>query len=143
MTQPLDIALNKPFKGLIKEFTEEIREKKEDLEDIEKWTVSQHRAVTTEAVGRAWEEWHQSHARQKIIIQSFRRTGISLPVDGSCDSELSIKGFAPGELTVGDWTRPDEANVIGLGTSENENAELSASSTPAGDEGVEFTLLDD
>jgi len=58
MTHPLDIALNKPFKGLIKEFMEEIHKKNVDLEDIEKWTVSQHQVVTTEAVGRAWDEWH-------------------------------------------------------------------------------------
>lgn len=36
ITQPLDIVMNKPFKGLIKEFTEEARERKEKEEDIEK-----------------------------------------------------------------------------------------------------------
>lgn len=75
--------MNKPFKGLIKEFTEEAYECKEKEEDIEKWSVSQHRVVTTEAVGRAWEEWYKSIDRHKIIIESFRDTGISLPVDGS------------------------------------------------------------
>ena len=143
MTQPLDIALNKPFKGLIKEFTEEIREKKEDLEDIEKWTVSQHRVVTTEAVGRAWDKWHQSDSQRKVIIQSFRSSGISLPIDGSSDSELSIKGFAPGELRVGDWAHSEAAGKSGFGTSENENTELLPSDPIAEDEACEFTLIDE
>lgn len=59
LTQPLDIAFNKPFKGFIKRFTEEAREYKEDVEDIEKWSISEHRIVITEAVGRVWEEWHK------------------------------------------------------------------------------------
>lgn len=80
MTQPLNTAINKPFKGLVKKFTEKLREEKEDIEEIDKWSVGQHRVVTTEAVGRAWEEWHQSNSRRKIVIQSFRDTGISLPV---------------------------------------------------------------
>lgn len=36
LTQPLDVAMNKPFKSLIKEFTEEARECKEYERDIEK-----------------------------------------------------------------------------------------------------------
>ena len=133
--------MNKPFKALIKEFTEELREEKEEAEDIEKWTVSQHRVVTTEAVGRAWEEWNKpgSQSRQKIVIQSFRDTGISLPVDGSCDHELKIKGFAPGELVVGDWARSEEE--MGYGITETENTELLPSDI--GNNTVEFRLLDE
>lgn len=136
LTQPLDVAMNKPFKSLIKEFTEEAREHKEEEENIEKWSVSQHRIVTTEAVGRAWEEWHNSVARRKIIIKTFRDTGISLLVDGSCDSELNIKGFASGELAIGDWARSEEE--AGYGTSEKENSEL----PPSGDS-IEFRLQDE
>ena len=141
LTQPLDVAMNKPFKGLIKEFTEELREKKEEVDDIEKWSISQHRIVTTEAVGRAWEEWHRpgSQSRQKIVIQSFRDTGISLPVDGSHDHELNIKGFAPGELVVGDWARSEEE--MGYGITETENAELLPADTST--DAVEFRLLDE
>ena len=50
LTQPLDAAMNKPFKVLIIDFTEELREEKEEAEDIEKWTVSQQRVVTMEPV---------------------------------------------------------------------------------------------
>lgn len=137
MTQPLDIAINKPFKGLVKEFTEELREQKESIEEIDKWSVGQHRVVTTEAVGKAWEEWHQSNARRKIVIQSFRDTGISLPVDGSCDRELKIKGFAPEELVIGDWARSEEE--MGYGITEAENMELPSTANPQ----VEFRLQDE
>ncbi|RPA91909.1 hypothetical protein L873DRAFT_1848016 [Choiromyces venosus 120613-1] len=140
LTQPLDVALNKPFKGLIKEFTEEIREEKEALEDIERWSTSQHRIVTTEAVGRAWEEWNKAQSQRKIIIQSFRDTGISLPVDGSCDHELKIKGFSSGELVLGDWARSE--GEMGYGLLEWENVELPVTSDST-NTNLEFALFDE
>ena len=90
-------------------------ERKSGGENAWKWSVGQHRVVTTEAVGRAWEEWHLSNSGRKIVIQSFRDTGISLPVDGSCDRELKIKGFTPEELILRDWARSEEE--MGYGTS--------------------------
>ncbi|RPA96931.1 hypothetical protein L873DRAFT_1923342 [Choiromyces venosus 120613-1] len=140
LTQPLDVALNKPFKGLIKEFTEEIREEKEALEDIERWSTSQHRIVTTEAVRRAWEEWNKAQSRRKIIIQSFRDIGISLPVDGSCDHELKIKGFSSGELVLGDWARSEGEMDYGL--LERENVELPVTSDST-NTNLEFALFDE
>jgi len=139
MTQPLDTAINKPFKGLVKAFTKEVRERKESLEgeNAGKWSVGQHQVVTTEAVGRAWEEWHLSNSRRKIVIQSFRNTGISLPVDGSCGRELKIKGFTPEELIIGDWARSEEE--MGYGTTEVENTELPLAEDPL----VEFRLQDE
>jgi len=123
MTQPLDTAINKPFKGLVKEFTEELSERKECLEgeNAGKGSVGQHRVVTTEVVGRAWEEWHLSNSRRKIVIQSCRDTGISLPVDGSCDRKLKIKVFTPEELIIGDWAQSEEE--MGHATTEVENTE--------------------
>ena len=139
MTQPLDTANNKLFKGLVKEFTKELRERKESMEgeNAGKWSAGQHQVVTTEAVGRAWEEWHLSNSRRKIVIQSFRNTGISLPVDGSCGRELKIKGFTPEELIIGDWARSEEE--MGYGTTEVENTELPLAEDPL----VEFRLQDE
>lgn len=122
LTQPLDVAINKPFKGLVKEHNEVIREYMEDENKLEDWTVSHHRIATTRAVGRAWEAWGKSIEKQKIVIQSFRNTGISLPVDGSRDHEIKIKGFRPDELVIGDWARSEQET--GYGTSESENTEL-------------------
>ena len=36
-----------------------------------------------------------------MIIKSFRCLGISLPIDGSCDSELLIKGLRTSVLSEG------------------------------------------
>ncbi|KAG0126875.1 hypothetical protein HOY82DRAFT_614329 [Tuber indicum] len=140
MTQTLDVALNKPFKGLIKKFTEEIREQKELMENIKKCSKSQHRIVTTEAIERAWEEWYQSQSQRKIIIKSFRDTGISLLVDGSSDHELNIKGFSPNELVLGDWAQSEEE--MGYGISERENNELPIN-LGADHNTAEFGLLDE
>lgn len=137
ITQPLDVAIKKLFKALIKEFTEEARLRKEGEEDIDKWTVGQHRVVTTEAVGWVWEEWHNSVARCKIVIKSFRDTGISLPVDGSCGHELNIEGFPSGELVIGDWARSEVE--AGYGLTDRENAVLSFIDL---DESVEYRLQD-
>ena len=113
------------------------------MDDIERRTVSQHWVVTTESVGRAWDEWHQSDSQRKVIIQSFWSSGILLPIDGSSDSQLSIKGFASGELIVGDWTCPEAASESGFGTSDNENTELLPPNSSAEDEACEFTLIDE
>lgn len=59
-----------------------------------------------------------------------------MPVDGSCDHELKIKGFAPGELVIGDWAHSEDE--AGYGTTENENSEQ----PPSGDN-VEFQLQDE
>jgi hypothetical protein len=33
----------------------------------------------------------------------FNRRGLTLPIDGSCESELSMKGLLPDKLIIGDW----------------------------------------
>lgn len=78
--------------------------------------------VTAEAVGCAWKGWNKLVDRCKIIIKSFRVTGISLPVGGSCDHVLDIKGFAPNQLVIADWVRSEEE--AGYGILESENAVL-------------------
>ena len=53
----------------------------------------------TKCVGEAWEIFNRDG--QEVIIKSFRCLGISLPVDGSCDSELSIKVLETSVLSEG------------------------------------------
>ena len=54
-------------------------------------TVGKMRIVMTGYVADAWEIF----CRQKrhVVIRSFRCPGISLPIDGSWDEEISIKGL--------------------------------------------------
>jgi hypothetical protein len=53
----------------------------------------------TRCVGKAWQQF--SITRQEVVVQSFRKLGLSLPIDGSCDAELSIKGLDPEVLRSG------------------------------------------
>lgn len=103
LLQPLDTAINKPFKGLLRDATEEyIDERAERGEDTEVWTVGQKRVMSTHTVATAWKRLCQ---RPELVQKAFRDVGISLPADGSRDSELRIKGFKPEELVLGDCSR--------------------------------------
>jgi hypothetical protein len=57
------------------------------------------RVLMTRCVGKAWEQFYIT--RQEVVVQSFRKLGLSLPIDGSCDAELSIKGLDPEVLRSG------------------------------------------
>lgn len=39
----------------------------------------------------------------------FRKVGLSLPIDGSADQKLDIKGFSG--IDIGDWRRVDEQDT--------------------------------
>jgi len=45
--------------------------------------------MMTRCVGQACSEF--SHKRQELVIKSFRQLGLSLPINGSSDGEISIK----------------------------------------------------
>ncbi|KAG0133548.1 hypothetical protein HOY82DRAFT_536636 [Tuber indicum] len=80
--------------------------------------IGRRRVVVTRAVGEAWEQF--SRERVEVVRRSFRIVGLSLPIDGSEDHELSIKGLAndslieglkqgrEGELEMGDFNVGDE-----------------------------------
>lgn len=58
--------------------------------------IGRRRVITTWAVGEAWERFCKD--KQHIIIRAFRAVGLGLPIDGSCDAEISIKGLNSGDL---------------------------------------------
>ena len=55
--------------------------------------------MTTHCVGEAYAQFHAEKAN--VIVSSFRKLGLSLPIDGSLDHELDIKGFE--NLEIGNW----------------------------------------
>lgn len=55
----------------------------------------------TKCVAEAWSSLH-SH-QSDIIIGTCRRLGISLPIEGSQDQQLSVKGIPSENLIIGDW----------------------------------------
>lgn len=112
LVQPLDVAINKPFKDLIREHTDMAIFRAETIENIQKWSVRQRHILTTCCVGEVFYRFHEE--KKDIICRVFRKVGLSLQVDGSEDSELDIKGFSG--LEIGNWrddigTAPPEADI--------------------------------
>ena len=46
--------------------------------------------LLTRWVAQAWEE---VSANRDMVIRSFRKCGISLPIDGTLDSEINLEGI--------------------------------------------------
>jgi len=40
-----------------------------------------------------------------LIVSTFRKLGLTLPLDGSCDEELAVKGISSNLLKIGSWER--------------------------------------
>jgi len=99
LIQPLDVSINKPFKEILRELTDTAIFESESVEAFDKWTVSDSRILTTSCVGDTFYRFHLE--KGDLIRKVFRKVGLSLPVDGSCDHELDIKGFSG--LEIGDW----------------------------------------
>ena len=57
LLQPLDVSVNKPLKGKIRELTDEVILDCESVESFEKWSVGQRRILTTNCVGETWYEF--------------------------------------------------------------------------------------
>ena len=96
LVQPVDVVFNKPFKAAIEKMT--TIHLQENLNDYVtgKISASQRRILFTKWVGQAWEELS---ANKDMIVRSFEKCGISVPIDGSEDSTIKIEGLE--DYTVG------------------------------------------
>ncbi|KAG0125939.1 hypothetical protein HOY82DRAFT_542769 [Tuber indicum] len=61
--------------------------------------VGRRRILTTWAVGEAWEVFSREQA--EVVRKAFRVVELALPINGSCDNELSVKGIEGTYLTEG------------------------------------------
>lgn len=61
--------------------------------------VGRRRVAASWAVGAAWERFSQT--KGEVVRRSFRCVGLSLPIDGSADEEISIKGIETSFLSQG------------------------------------------
>ena len=52
--------------------------------------ASERRILFTKWVGQAWEE---VSANRDMVIRSFKKCGIAVPIDGSEDHQINIKGL--------------------------------------------------
>jgi DDE superfamily endonuclease len=101
--QPLDVAVNKPFKEILREQTELYMDMQEEAGNCpEKWTTSQKRVMTTHVVGLAWSQFCRE--KKDLIQKSFTDVGLNIAPDGSEDWKLSIKGYEHGKPEIGDWS---------------------------------------
>jgi len=95
IVQPVDISFNRPFKNMLKKEIDKEFEGADnniDLDDITgSSAVGEMRVMMIRCVGVAWERFCQE--KREVIIRSFRCIGASLPIDGSFDGEISIKGL--------------------------------------------------
>lgn len=104
--QPLDTAVNKPFKEILTRLSEEHIEKMEALNPNLKWTTSMKRIQLTKNVAEAWRI--MCTEKKEMLAKSFLDTGIYLHTDGSQDHLISIKGYAHGEPQIGNFWRTDK-----------------------------------
>jgi len=104
--------------------------------------VGRRRVAATWAVGAASERFSQ--AKGEIVRRSFRCVGLSLLIDGTANSEISIKGIETGFLSQGlvdcqngeDLTL--EGGVDGLVIRGDENVKVKAGDDLDEDENVFF-----
>jgi len=99
LVQPLNISVNKPLKERIRDLTDEQIFQLESAEEFEKWKVDDRRIMTTHGIRKAFYQFHTEKA--DLIRTSFRKVGLALPIDGTFDHKLDIKGFT--DLEIGNW----------------------------------------
>lgn len=109
LVQQLDVSVNKPVKDILRDLLDNALEQYQERsgvnlrESTKVNAVAERRVLVTKCVADAWEQFCTT--RKPLIVQTFRNLGLSLPIDGSCDDELKIKGIAPDDLKIGDWHR--------------------------------------
>ena len=63
--------------------------KNEKLRQSTKETaISERQILVTRCVAEAWERFCEA---KNLVVKTFRKVRLSLPIDGSRDKELSIK----------------------------------------------------
>ena len=88
--QPLDVAINKPFKTYVREQFEKHLNENLQLYLENKLTAGDRRILTTKWVANAWQKVKQN---KDLIIRSFLKCGISNSLDGSEDHLVNIRGL--------------------------------------------------
>ena len=99
LVQPLDVALNKPFKNLVDAQFNEHFEANLDAWVLGKISATERRILMTSWIGAAWERFCYDY--KDAIRASFIKCGIALPIDGSQDALINIRGLD--SYTIPPW----------------------------------------
>lgn len=129
LLQPLDTAVNKPFKDWLREATEEYTDSIPEGEMV-KWTVSDRRVMTTHVVAAAWKRLVDN---SRLVQKAFTECGISIAFDGSEDHRIRIKDIPATAINFSGWDNHDSE---GTAQDESDQMEMSA----AGDGLEEFLV---
>ncbi|KAF2186694.1 hypothetical protein K469DRAFT_726176 [Zopfia rhizophila CBS 207.26] len=105
LLQPLDTAVNKPFKGWLHEATEEYLDGLSEG-DVTKWTVSDRRVMTTHVVAAAARKLTTQKA--DLIRKAFIECGISIHADGSQDHLIRIKDISSSDIDFTGWEAQED-----------------------------------
>ena len=90
LVQPVDVSFNKPFKSAVERQATQHMQENLDSYVHGQINASARRVLFTKWVGQAWEE---VSADKELIIRPFKRWGISIPIDGSEDDQIHIRGW--------------------------------------------------
>ena len=88
--QPVDVSFNKHFKSAVERQATQHMQENLDSYVYGLINASARRVLITKWVGQAWEEISED---KEMIIRSFYKCGISVPIDGSGDSQIHIEGL--------------------------------------------------
>ena len=90
LVQPVDVSFNKPFKSAVERQATQHMQENLDSYVHGQINASARRVLFTKWVGQAWEE---VSADKELIVRSFKKCGISVPIDGSEDEQIHIQGL--------------------------------------------------
>ena len=124
LVQPLDVSFNKPFKAAVEHLATQHMRDNLNAYVRNEISASVRRILFTKWVGQAWEEVSSD---EEMVVRSFRKVGIALPIDGSEDSAIHIKGLEGYSITDSD---DEEVRV----SEEEENEDPFASCATSDDE---------
>ena len=99
--QPLDTAVNKPFKQWLQEATDQYIEAIEANQPNFKWTTSNKCIMTTFIVTTAAK--HFQEEKKELVQRAFIQCKISIRPDGSEDSQIKFKGIPNDAIDYTGW----------------------------------------
>ena len=108
LLQPLDTAVNKPFKGWLREATEEYMDKL-DEGVAKKWTVSERRVMTTFVVAAAARKLAE---KASLVQKAFIECGISILPDGSQDHLINVKDIPSSDIDFTGWETQEAPTIM-------------------------------
>jgi hypothetical protein len=106
LVQPLDTAVNGPFKQLLQEEADiYVCELVETGKMPDPWTLRNRREMATVIVGRAWERLQKD---PDLIKRAFLHYGISIHPDGTEDHLINIKKVDNSSINPNEWRSSSE-----------------------------------